>query len=240
MNVLVTGAQGFIGSHVTRLLAAAGHEVTRFTGDIRGNLDHGESAFEVIVHLASLISHRRAYTEAELAEVNIEGTRNLLRKYSGSHFVFVSTTDVERAILTSYAQTKREAEILVQQLPSHCVVRLPSVFGPGQRQASKLIPILLRYHILGGPPPKITDDVRAYVYVEAAAAAICATIFMRGLVSIRGTQVSNRDLNELVAAAARGDAVDSFPQERRQLLSDLRECTKAIRANPTEFGTQKL
>ena len=61
MRVLVTGAGGFIGSHLCPALAAAGHE-----------LHAAVEGSEAVVHLAN-IAHASA-SPAQLHRVNVEGT----------------------------------------------------------------------------------------------------------------------------------------------------------------------
>ena len=94
MKALVTGAGGFIGSHVTRALASAGAEVRAFdrnppddppagvepvTGDlldtdgVRRALDGCDAVF----HLAAIYSYSRAEAAAMRA-VNVGGTRAIL------------------------------------------------------------------------------------------------------------------------------------------------------------------
>jgi dihydroflavonol-4-reductase len=95
MKIAVTGATGFIGSHLTETLVAMGHEVTCLArsrekvnwiknvpvrmvyGDVcrersLGNLVCGQ---EVIVHLAGLT---KAPDLETYLRVNVEGTRNVL------------------------------------------------------------------------------------------------------------------------------------------------------------------
>jgi len=95
MKVLVTGASGFLGSHVAEQLASQGHEVrlllrrtsnrrflTAFsfevaTGDVtdRASLLSAVAGIDAIVHTAGLV---KARNEAEFQAVNSQGTANLL------------------------------------------------------------------------------------------------------------------------------------------------------------------
>jgi dihydroflavonol-4-reductase len=91
MKALVTGAAGFIGSHVVDALTAAGAEVRGFdrraasgagefvVGDIldRGALAHALEGCDTVFHLAAFYSYARA--DAGLMDrVNVEGTRALI------------------------------------------------------------------------------------------------------------------------------------------------------------------
>ena len=91
MKALVTGAAGFIGSHVVDALSAAGADVRGFdrreasgagefvVGDIldREALAHAVEGCDTVFHLAACYSYARA--DAGLMErVNVEGTRALI------------------------------------------------------------------------------------------------------------------------------------------------------------------
>ena len=107
---LVTGASGFIGWHVARLLTERGQkvralvrptsrlrelEVEPVVGDLRdaGSLDRAVAGCERVFHVAA--DYRLwARDPQELYGSNVEGTRNLLqaaRKHGVERFVYTST-----------------------------------------------------------------------------------------------------------------------------------------------------
>ena len=116
MIILVTGGAGFIGSHITDALIAAGHRVVvlddlstgrrqhlnpaaRFVeGDIRdaglGALFASEH-FDVVVHQAAKANVRESLAEpVHYADVNVLGSLNLLeqsRKHGVQKFLYAST-----------------------------------------------------------------------------------------------------------------------------------------------------
>jgi dihydroflavonol-4-reductase len=94
VRALVTGASGFIGSHVVAALAAAGHEVRAFDRRAPAELPAGVEAIDgdvldadslarsaqgcdAVFHLAALYSYARAHARAMQA-VNVDGTRAVL------------------------------------------------------------------------------------------------------------------------------------------------------------------
>jgi dihydroflavonol-4-reductase len=90
VRALVTGASGFIGSHVVAALAAAGVEVRGFdvrwssdadavVGDIldRDALARAMQGCDAVFHLAAVYSYARARARAMHA-VNVDGTRAVL------------------------------------------------------------------------------------------------------------------------------------------------------------------
>ena len=85
MRALVTGASGFIGSHVVAALSDAGVEVREFdlrapvAGDIldRDALARAMRGCDAVFHLAAVYSYARA-DAAAMRAVNVEGTRAVL------------------------------------------------------------------------------------------------------------------------------------------------------------------
>jgi dihydroflavonol-4-reductase len=83
VKYLVTGATGFLGSHVASLLEGAGHEVVRFARSTGGDILDGEAVraqargCDGAFHCAGKVSRRREDAEA-LYRVHVEGTKTVL------------------------------------------------------------------------------------------------------------------------------------------------------------------
>ncbi|MGV1717182.1 NAD-dependent epimerase/dehydratase family protein [Vibrio furnissii] len=108
MKTLITGATGFVGSHLSKVIedkvrVIRGHALGRDGDDFVVESINGETnwfgAFEdvdCIVHLAGL-AHRSDYQEEDYQAVNVDGTLHLAKAAIASgvkRFVFVSSIGV--------------------------------------------------------------------------------------------------------------------------------------------------
>lgn len=154
MRILVTGAGGFIGSHLCPALAAAGHE-----------LRASPEGCDAVVHLAN-IAHTSA-SPAELHRVNVEGTiaRAKSALAAGARrFVYLSSTKAAQPE-DAYGRAKSIAEQALLQLPGleAVVLRPPLVYGP-RVKANFLA--LLRAIDAGWPLPLASiGNRRSLIYV---------------------------------------------------------------------------
>ena len=156
MIVAVTGANGFIGRHLTSALARRGHEARAI---VRADMAGGRlpdllAGADVVIHAAAAT---RAPTHEALRRSNVELTGDVLdaaRTARVGRFVFISSqaaagpaTSRARPVreddapvpIDEYGRTKLAAERIVSAsgLP-FTIVRPAAVYGPGDRDFAVL------------------------------------------------------------------------------------------------------
>jgi nucleoside-diphosphate-sugar epimerase len=155
MRLAITGATGFVGSHLLDVTLAAGHQVTALTRReqppredvtwVRGDL-HDRAPLErlvrdadAIVHVAGVIS---ATSSAAFERGNVEGTLAMLAAATAGgvrRFVHVSSLAAREPSLSLYGGSKARAEELVHGSGlDWAIVRPPAVYGPGDRETLEL------------------------------------------------------------------------------------------------------
>lgn len=136
-NVLMTGASGFIGSHLKTLLDLGGAEVFELSETLGTGIEIDLRKFprlDAVIHLAGMSNIHDCESNPMLAaSINCGGTRQIIealdRAHQSPHFVFASTGQVYKSDLNSqnlsessaigpinaYAKTKFDAEKLIRQ-----------------------------------------------------------------------------------------------------------------------------
>jgi nucleoside-diphosphate-sugar epimerase len=233
VKLLVTGATGFLGSRASQLLEANGHEVIRVArpgGATRsvpeapllyadaGDLETRDliEGCDAVFHFAGIPDPARARRDpARAVRENAGTTLNLLEGCleHGSGLVYPSTL---RAAMEPppdpYAHSKRlgEEACRLHQAPT-LVVRLTSVYGPGQIAAEGATGAIAAFAaraitgeaiVIDGDP----DRTRDFVYVDDAVVAIEALVadgrWNETVLVASGRSVSLRNAAELVLEAA--------------------------------------
>jgi nucleoside-diphosphate-sugar epimerase len=155
MRLAVTGATGFVGSHLVDIAVAAGHQITALTrrdqgpregvtwiaGDLhdRVALEQLVGNAEAIIHVAGVITGQ---TAATFEKGNVEGTLSMLAAATAGgvrRFVHVSSLAAREPKLSLYGASKARAEELVMSSGlDWAVVRPPAVYGPGDKETLEL------------------------------------------------------------------------------------------------------
>jgi len=152
MIAAITGANGFIGSHLSRTFAQRGWEVRKVVrADFeRGELDRLLSATDVVIHAAGAT---RAPTVRGLEASNVDLTRAVMHaaeRANVSRVVYVSSQAAAGpapyrdkpidetsppAPIDAYGRTKLAAERVVREFArvQSVIVRPAAVYGPGDR-----------------------------------------------------------------------------------------------------------
>lgn len=188
MKVLVTGAGGFIGRHVTRQLIEAGHDVhplTRQSCDLADleRVSEVVSAIkpEAAIHLAWYVEPGKWMDEVRRNLESLEATVRLLYLLidHGCGRVVLAGSGIEALDNDStYAVAKRAVHGLAEHLARRgegvVCAHLYNIFGPGEDER-RVVPIAVNA-LLRGEPVDLTEgrQRRDSMYVEDAASALIA------------------------------------------------------------------
>jgi dihydroflavonol-4-reductase len=200
VKLLVTGATGFLGTHLVRTLEARGYDVVPFARSLGGDvLDasgvaRAAAGCEGVFHCAGKVSRRREDAE-ELYRLHVEGTRTVLdacaaagvrRAVIASTSGTVAVSDVEHVARETdappigilarwpYYRSKlfAEREALERNREGFEVVSVnPSLLlGPGDVHGSSTEDVRL---LLEGSVPAVPAGGLSFVDVRDAADAMC-------------------------------------------------------------------
>jgi uncharacterized protein YbjT (DUF2867 family) len=187
-TLAITGATGFVGSHLLRMARDAGYELRALTRGWRppedgidwvdGALDRPDSlaklaaGADAIVHIAALIN---APSRAAFDTVNVGGTAAMIdaaRAAGVRRFVHISSLAAREPHLSDYGWSKARSERLVAASGlDWTIVRPPAVYGPGDRETFELFKMARRG--LVALPPKGRFSV---IHVEDLARLMLAVL----------------------------------------------------------------
>ncbi len=184
----VTGATGFVGTHLLDLALGEGHDVRALTRRpqaprkgvrwIEGSLEDRAALADLIdgadaiIHVAGVINADAAGFEAG----NVTGTAAMLaaaERGEVKRFVHVSSLAAREPGLSLYGTSKARSEALVSASPlSTAIARPPAVYGPGDRETLELFRMAGRGLVILPPPGRLSlihvDDLARLLLALAA------------------------------------------------------------------------
>ncbi|HEX9859798.1 MAG TPA: complex I NDUFA9 subunit family protein [Nitrospirota bacterium] len=193
--ILVTGACGFVGSHLVKGLTAEGHKVRAlvrdgehaerikgkdvelFIGDVTDpeSLEGVAEGCFAVIHLVGIIQPGPGYTFKSIHE---DGTTNVIAasKDSGSvmHFIYQSALGTRKGAVSEYHKTKYIAEELTRGSGMNYTITRPSIiFGKGDGFTTRLTQVIRMSPVVPviGPgkgllqPVYIDDLVKVFVKI---------------------------------------------------------------------------
>lgn len=180
MRILVTGASGFIGRHLSAALESRGG-VELLAHERSTPLEQLEAwcrSCDFVFHLAGV---QRTQAQEEYMSVNYGFSETLLKLLARNHnhcpVMFASS--VQAATRSLYGQSKKAGEDLILQYGREMrapvyIFRLPSVFGKWAKPDHNCPVATLCYHIARGQevPLKDADAVLQLAYVDDVVEAL--------------------------------------------------------------------
>lgn len=162
MKVLVTGASGYVGSHIVTTLLRTGYEVYPTSRSVRNGFVHLDAfiptkALETLTAIAPDVVINTSWNTHGAEYASSKENWEAL-SWNESLFEILQETTVQKVMAIGscaqgqssvYAQTKRSAHQKFNRIFSHSNkthqwIRLFQVYGPGQSQ-TRFIPHLIRH-----------------------------------------------------------------------------------------------
>ena len=225
MTVALTGASGFVGQALTRLLLAEGYHVRALVrqtqlsehnnleivhGDIasRQSVEELVSGADVVIHLAGLV---KSLDKERMTKVNNYGSGHLVKaseRQGVKRFLYISSLAARHPDVSHYAKTKHDGEAYLYDLPADGmhwdILRPPAVYGPGDTQVFIFFKMLKsRLGVIPGRKEARLSLIHVQDLAEAIYAWIHSKTATQSIYELSGANDSGYSWDEIFETASR-------------------------------------
>lgn len=243
MNILVTGSDGFIGSHLVDYLRSVGHDITEI--DKRRNMDvcrldkQDLDRINYVVHLAAQTSVWNK-DESAIMHDNVTAFWHILRlcRDTDTPIIFASSSCAHPSNITSlYGATKQFDELLAKTLGWNrwYGVRLHNVYGDHQRNDT-LLAILLMSAENGVPVKLYNDGLNRRHFTHISDVCLAIRVLIETDLPYGMYNITNPESNSVLDFAQEVKRIN--PNVRFEAISEVREKDKTLQL--IDFSLSKV
>jgi len=270
LRILITGAKGFLGQHVLKMIKQKGYEVVslvRRVGathyesekvyDALDRLVKEEPHFDVIFHLAAAIPNDKAdKPSTDFISSNIHLTSSLALHYPEAKVVFASSISVYGDPVSlpitihssfnnpsHYGLSKLAGEAVIGNLNRYAIIRFTSIIGCGMTQNTFV------NHVIDGAKKGLIliygDGSRQQNYIDVRdAAELCMKIAVQekssSLLGVSSTSFSNLEVAKIAAEATGAEIKLTGEDRSRSYLYDVENSYQSIDFEPVFLLKQTI
>tara|TARA_X000001316_G_C909153_1_gene24946 strand:- start:23 stop:778 length:756 start_codon:yes stop_codon:yes gene_type:complete len=169
MKIVVTGASGFIGHHLSNSLLSDGHEVRRWDKSLDRDIKDFKLDFddEYVIHLAAIADVRRSIQYPEEYWLNnVEYTKRIQDECHDKNIplIYASSSCAKKWWLSPYGTSKKVTEATAHR--GQIGLRFTTVYGDGARSS------MFMEKMRNGSISYTTNHIRDFIHVSDVVSAI--------------------------------------------------------------------
>jgi NADH dehydrogenase len=193
MRIAITGATGFVGSHLADRLSSEGHEVARVIARVH-NVDGLEQGFDGCNAVAHCAGINREIGQNTYERVHVEGTRNVVaaaRRAGVEKIVLLSFLRARPDCGSAYHESKWAAEEIVRDSGlDYTIIKAGVVYGRGDHMLDHLSHAFHTFPVFGlvGLKDKTVRPLAVEDLVHVMRAAIVDRRLKRQTIALLGPE----------------------------------------------------